>query len=151
MSAPSGEQPMILFLCTGNYYRSRFAEELFNHHARRKGLPARAESRGLAIELGVHNVGAMSPNTVEALRDRQIVPTGGHRTPSPVTAGDLARADRVIAVHEPEHRPLMNERHPAWADRIEYWHVPDVGEMDADEAIAKLADRVEALVADYAN
>ena len=23
----------VLFLCTGNYYRSRFAEELFNHEA----------------------------------------------------------------------------------------------------------------------
>jgi hypothetical protein len=23
----------VLFLCTGNYYRSRFAEELFNHRA----------------------------------------------------------------------------------------------------------------------
>jgi len=23
----------VLFLCTGNYYRSRFADELFNHKA----------------------------------------------------------------------------------------------------------------------
>jgi protein-tyrosine-phosphatase len=28
----------LLFLCTGNYYRSRYAEELFNHHAARGGL-----------------------------------------------------------------------------------------------------------------
>jgi protein-tyrosine-phosphatase len=35
----------VLFLCTGNYYRSRFAEELFNHHADRAGLNWIAQRR----------------------------------------------------------------------------------------------------------
>jgi hypothetical protein len=39
----------VLFLCTGNYYRSRFAEALFNSVAGRMGLPWRASSRGLAL------------------------------------------------------------------------------------------------------
>jgi hypothetical protein len=38
----------ILFLCTGNYYRSRYAEELFNHLAKVKGHSWRAFSRGAA-------------------------------------------------------------------------------------------------------
>jgi len=38
----------ILFLCTGNYYRSRYAEEIFNHLAKREDLPWRAFSRGAA-------------------------------------------------------------------------------------------------------
>ena len=46
----------ILFLCTGNYYRSRFAEVLFNSLADRMGMPWRASSRGLALERGVDNV-----------------------------------------------------------------------------------------------
>jgi protein-tyrosine phosphatase len=29
---------IMLFLCTGNYYRSRFAELLFNHLAKQRGL-----------------------------------------------------------------------------------------------------------------
>ena len=37
----------ILFLCTGNYYRSRLAEELFNHLAIKNDLPWRAWSEGL--------------------------------------------------------------------------------------------------------
>ena len=35
----------VLFLCTGNYYRSRFAEVLFNSVAGQMGLPWRAHRR----------------------------------------------------------------------------------------------------------
>ena len=39
----------VLFLCTGNYYRSRFAAILFNHLARERSSPWSASSRGLKI------------------------------------------------------------------------------------------------------
>jgi protein-tyrosine phosphatase len=42
------------FLCTGNYYWSRFAEILFNSVAGKRGLPWQASSRGLALERGVN-------------------------------------------------------------------------------------------------
>ncbi len=45
----------LLFLCTGNYYRSRFAELLFNHLAAQVGLDWRADSRGVATEMGIYN------------------------------------------------------------------------------------------------
>ena len=57
----------VLFLCTGNYYRSRHAEIVFDHHAQAAGLPWRAASRGLAIELGVNNVGPLSKATAARL------------------------------------------------------------------------------------
>jgi protein-tyrosine phosphatase len=44
----------VLFLCTGNYYRSRNAEVLFNSVAGKMSLPWKASSRGLALERGVH-------------------------------------------------------------------------------------------------
>jgi protein-tyrosine-phosphatase len=42
----------VLFLCTGNYYRSRFAEGLFNHLASQLRLGWRADSCGLALDRG---------------------------------------------------------------------------------------------------
>ena len=51
----------VLFLSTGNYYRSRFAEILFNSIAPRYGLPWKAESRGLGVEWADH-IGRL-PNT----------------------------------------------------------------------------------------
>ncbi len=51
-SADSG--PLTLFVCTGNFYRSRHAEALFNWHAARMGHPARAFSRGLLNQAASH-------------------------------------------------------------------------------------------------
>jgi protein-tyrosine phosphatase len=61
----------ILFLCTGNYYRSRFAEQYFNHLARQVSLPWLAVSRGLATERGVNNVGPISPFSPSGARPSQ--------------------------------------------------------------------------------
>jgi protein-tyrosine phosphatase len=104
----------ILFLCTGNYYRSRFAEELFNHHAKRAGLDWVAQSRGLALERGAHNVGPISPFALHALREMAITPCGADRFPRQCTVDDLSGADFLVAVKEAEHRPLMRERFGKW-------------------------------------
>src|SRR5690242_19888950 len=62
----------VLFLCTGNYYRSRYAENLFNSVAGKMGLPWKASSRGLALERGVNNVGPMEVSAVKALEARGL-------------------------------------------------------------------------------
>ena len=58
----------VLFLCTGNFYRSRFAEILFNSVAGKMGLAWQASSRGLALERGVNNVGSMAESATTALK-----------------------------------------------------------------------------------
>ncbi len=116
----------VLFLCTGNYYRSRFAEYVFNATAVKWGLPWRAVSRGLALERGVNNVGPLARGTVQALQTLGIRHPDQDRMPLPVLPEDFSAANRIIALHEVEHRPLMAERHPDWVDRIEYWNAEDV-------------------------
>jgi protein-tyrosine phosphatase len=96
-------------LAIDNYYRSRFAEELFNHEAERVGLDWRAQSRGLALERGVFNIGPISPFALDALREIAVAPRSADRFPQRCTANDLVGADFVVAVKEAEHR-LLSER-----------------------------------------
>jgi protein-tyrosine phosphatase len=88
----------ILFLCTGNYYRSRFAEELFNHNAERDSIDWIAHSRGLALERGAHNIGCISPFVLRALKELEITARGANRLPLQCATADLASADFVVAV-----------------------------------------------------
>src|SRR5437764_15473727 len=133
----------ILFLRTGNYYRSRFAEALFNSVAGRMGLPWRASSRGLALERGVNNVGAMAASAVQALEALGVRAGDAiTRLPAQVTTGDLEGAALVVALKHAEHLPLLQERFPAWAGKVEFWHVDD-----APDALALIEREVMALVA----
>ena len=66
------QESTVLFLCTGNYYRSRYAEILFNSVAGKMSLPWKASSRGLALEQGVNNVGPMEVSAVKALEARGL-------------------------------------------------------------------------------
>ncbi len=116
----------ILFLCTGNYYRSRFAEILFNSLADKIGLPWRASSRGLALERGINNVGPMAVSAITALEALGVRhPDAVTRLPVQVAADDLEAADRIVALKQDEHLPLLEERFPEWADKVEFWHVDD--------------------------
>ncbi|MEW6438315.1 MAG: low molecular weight phosphatase family protein [Pseudomonadota bacterium] len=137
----------VLFLCTGNYYRSRFAEELFNHLAERNGLDWRARSRGLALERGVHNIGPISTFAEAALSARKIPIKGIDRMPEQCTNSDLEVADLIIALHEDEHRPLVIERFPLWDSRAEYWRVPDTDLLSPDIALPSIEKLVGSLVA----
>jgi predicted translation initiation factor SUI1 len=133
----------ILFLCTGNYYRSRYAEILFSSVAGKMGLPWRAASRGLALERGVNNVGPMAVAAITAL-ETQGVRAGDAvtRLPAQVTTDDLERADRIVALKRVEHLPLLQERFPAWAEKVEFWQVDD-----APEALPLIEREVMGLVA----
>lgn len=114
----------MLFLCTGNYYRSRYAELLFNATARQRGLDWVADSRGLRLE--PLNPGPISRHTIVALRDLGIDVPEPIRFPQPVTTEDFRTAHHVIAVKEAEHRPLITEFFPDWLGRVEFWRVDDV-------------------------
>ena len=141
----------VLFLCTGNYYRSRFAEELFNHLAGDAGLQWRADSRGLAPDFEIYgNPGPMSVHTVAALQRLGIDPAGGRRMPLHAADEDFRRFDRVIALSHDEHRPMMAEFFPVHLDAIDYWGVEDLHLWTADQAIPAIESAVRTLVDELA-
>ena len=86
--------------------------------------------QGLALERGIHNVGPMAVPAVRALEARGAraaeAVTG---LPAQVTSGDLEGAALIVALKHDEHLPLLQERFPAWADQVEFWHVDDAPEV----------------------
>jgi protein-tyrosine phosphatase len=136
-------QKTLLFLCTGNYYRSRFAEILFNSVAGEIMLPWKASSRGLALERGVNNFGPMASSAIKTLDKMGVRATVEFaRTPVQVTTEDFENADFIVALKQAEHPPLLQERFAAWVERVEYWHVDD-----APEALGLIEREVMGLTA----
>lgn len=133
----------VLFLCTGNYYRSRLAEIYFNHLAQERQAPWQATSRGLRITPS--NVGPLSAHTRAWLADKGINPNEPHRMPTPVLEADFWAANHIVAVKEAEHRSMMEECFPHFADRVEYWHVHDIDAALPEQAIPGLVSLVENL------
>ena len=135
----------VLFLCSANYYRSRFAENLFNWLASEADSPWRADSSGLDLDRWGHLRG-MSSYTIDALKCRGIPVHGDHRDPKRLTLPDLANSDLVVAVKETEHRRMMREQFPLFVDQVEYWHVDDLDCAEPEMALPVLEDRVRTLV-----
>lgn len=133
----------ILFLCTGNYYRSRYAEILFVSVAKKMGLPWDVSSRALALERGVNNIGPMATAAIKALEALGIRDTqrcGRH--PAQVTQVELEQADVIVALKHAEHLPLLQERFPAFTDKVEFWHVDD-----APDALPIIESKIDDLLA----
>jgi len=137
----------VLFLCTGNYYRSRFAEVLFNHLARRDGLQGwSATSRGLKIGWP-GNIGPLSPHTEKRLTAMGVAFDDSRHMPMQCRACDLAEAVIVIALKEAEHRDMLARSFAGWEDRVTYWHVHDVDAAHPEQALAEIEVLVRTLVA----
>jgi protein-tyrosine phosphatase len=116
----------VLFLCTGNYYRSRFSEVLFNHVAGKLGLGWKASSRGLALERGAANVGPMAATAIKALEKMGIrAKEDIARFPLSVTTNDFDQANFIVALKQAEHLSLLQERFPASVEMVEFWEVND--------------------------
>ncbi|HLK59355.1 MAG TPA: low molecular weight phosphatase family protein [Chthonomonadaceae bacterium] len=136
---------IVLFICTGNYYRSRFAEIVFNYLAGETQVGWAADSRGLTHDIS-GNVGPISPYALAGLEERHIALSGPPRFPMPLLLEDLEQATTIIGMDEEEHRPVLEQRFPDWKDRIEYWRVHDVHQTSVSTALAAIESQVRALL-----
>jgi protein-tyrosine phosphatase len=136
----------ILFLCTGNYYRSRFAEHYFNQLASTRRLNWRAFSRGLAIGRFGENSGPISSHAVEALLELSVPLPTVHRFPEHATTADFQSADYVVAVKRDEHHSIVAEEFPESLVSTEFWVIHDLDVEEPVQALPQLQLHVEELV-----
>ncbi len=145
MTDPEAGPPKLLFICTGNYYRSRFAEILFNALAREAQSNWIAESRGIAPE----RVAGFRPISIDAVRglaSRGIESEPEHRYPEKVREHDLMSARLVIGLNEIEHRWYLEANFPSWRGEVEYWHIEDVGLTPSDLAMSQIETLLRGLI-----
>ena len=134
----------VLFLCTGNYYRSRYAEILFNARAQEMGLAWNAVSRGLAPD--PRNPGPMSRDTMAALQRQGITVEEYLRLPIKVTDNDFESNHHIVAVKEAEHRLMIQRDYPHRLENVVFWHVHELDCCGPEEAISHLEQEVTGLL-----
>lgn len=125
----------VLFICTGNYYRSRFAEIWFNDQAEKRNLLWEAFSRGFKAD-NPFNTGFISPLCTIELEKRKL--NWSERMPVKLTENDLKAAELVIALNRSEHMPLTQILFPEWKEKIIFWHVNDIDVEEPCSAISAL-------------
>lgn len=129
----------ILFVCTGNYYRSRMAEEIFNYWADHYDLKWKADSAGLRSDMSQSsNVGPISGHAVEMLNQGDYPVESVNRMPRSLVAEDFENNQRVICLNRPEHRPMLLERFTDYEAEVTYWEVPDIEELEPTRAFQQI-------------
>jgi protein-tyrosine phosphatase len=144
MSSAPEQRKQVLFLCSGNYYRSRYAEILFNHLAEMQGVPWRASSCGL--ELSDLNPGPLSQHTRAALARLGIPIEAYLRPPRAVSDQDFESASHIVAVKEAEHRNMILRKFPHRLKDVEFWHVHDLDCGEPAQTTAHLDGLVSQLL-----
>jgi len=137
----------ILFLCTGNYYRSRYSEEYFNHFAELYGLSWVADSKGIMREFeGNGNIGPIAKHTVDELVKHNIKGKGLQRYPAYVFEEHLKDFDRIISVSLDEHKPMLEDLWPDSLNKVEYFDVEDLHLEGFETALPRLTKHLDELI-----
>ena len=135
----------ILFVCTGNYYRSRFAEIYFNHKAGLLNLNWQATSRGLNTT-NPNNKGPISHYSRAYLNDLGIPISNNLPFPTPLQEDILLSANLTIIMDRSEHFPMMEIQFPSFLNKVTYWSYPDIYLVGPEIILPAIQNKVDQLI-----
>ena len=132
----------VLFVCTGNFYRSRFAQAMFNEQEPKTWT---AISRGL--DASTPRKTNVSPLVSAELARRHVSESRVEGTPTQLTQADLDHADLVVLMDGAEHTPMLKAKFPSVpAEKLRSWSVKDVPKTPAPQAFDEIAADVTKLI-----
>lgn len=133
----------VLFVCSANYYRSRYAELFFNF---KKSLNVRWTAQSRGFRTNPKNIGSIAKEVITRLEVLKFKSATPFRLPLTLCEEDLKTAARIVVLDETEHRPYMARLFPTWTTRVNYWQVPDVELLPAEKALPLIEANVEVLL-----
>lgn len=139
----------ITFVCSGNYYRSRYAESYFNYISDVLGLPYQADSFGLAVHLAddlAKEHGEISPFSRKKLEDAGIPEKYFNRDRKSLTKDDIESSDFIIAMDKEEHVPMIKEKFPKYIHQFNFFEIKDIFDWEPEKTLSESQKKVEMII-----
>ena len=134
----------ILFVCTGNIFRSRFAEEVFNHLCKTKNVNATAFSAGLKV--GKYRQRKMYKPALIELKRLEIIPSRSDEDSIHINDIDISIYDQIICMDRQEHKPMVDSNQFLSSYAIKYWDIVDMPKVSSQISLPKCYKKVDELV-----
>lgn len=132
----------VLFICTANFFRSRYAEAYFNCLADWNKSPHRAVSAGISID---PKIGPVSSYSLYRMVERGIDSKCMSLEAKKLYSGDVESADVAICMYEKEHKPMMELLYESIESRIIYFDIPDINEISPNQSLDLVEKNVDIL------
>lgn len=115
----------IYFVCMGNYYRSRLAEELAVYYANQAGVELGVDSGGLSDVANSLNPGPIARAVIQFLSEKDLQPLDMQRYPKRCDFDAVHAADIIVCTDADEQLRLFKQEFPDYTDRIIEWRARD--------------------------
>ena len=115
----------LYFVCMGNYYRSRLAEELALHYASQYGIEITVDSGGLSKIPNPANQGSIAQATLAYLANKSVQPKNSDRIPKKCSIDEVDVADIVVCTDAEEQMALFLKMFPKYQGELIAWQAPD--------------------------
>ena len=135
-----------LFICTKNFYRSRFAESYFNYLSNRYEVDAMSKSAGLKIHLADEKAskeGEISLIAKNKLDSMGISSEFYSKKREKLTEKMLENSDYIIVMDEDEHFSMFLEHFPKYIKKVIFYRAKDIEHCDADITLNYIKKMIE--------